>query len=43
MGLIDPQLASMICFIFIPFFANNVETLLVGEILQGCVGPQQRS
>ena len=25
----------MICFIFIPFFANNVQTLLVGEILQG--------
>ncbi|PRQ78071.1 hypothetical protein AAT19DRAFT_9139 [Rhodotorula toruloides] len=28
-------LASMICFIFIPFFANNVQTLLAGEILQG--------
>ncbi|BGP01434.1 hypothetical protein JCM10021v2_005137 [Rhodotorula toruloides] len=27
-------LASMICFIFIPFFANNVQTLLAGEILQ---------
>lgn len=24
----------MICFIFIPFFANNVQTLLAGEILQ---------
>jgi SP family general alpha glucoside:H+ symporter-like MFS transporter len=28
-------LFSMICFIFIPFFAQNLQTLLVGEILQG--------
>jgi SP family general alpha glucoside:H+ symporter-like MFS transporter len=25
----------MICFIFIPFFAGNIQALLVGEILQG--------
>lgn len=25
----------MICFIFIPFFAQNLATLLAGEILQG--------
>jgi SP family general alpha glucoside:H+ symporter-like MFS transporter len=29
------SLFSMICFIFIPFFAQNLQTLLVGEILQG--------
>ncbi|ORY26959.1 putative trehalose transport-related protein [Naematelia encephala] len=28
-------LSAMICFIFIPVFAQNVQTLLVGEILQG--------
>jgi len=28
-------LFSMICFIFIPFFAQNLQTLLVGEVLQG--------
>jgi SP family general alpha glucoside:H+ symporter-like MFS transporter len=28
-------LFSMICFIFIPFFAQNLTTLLVGEVLQG--------
>lgn len=29
------SLAAMICFIFIPFFANSISTLLAGEILQG--------
>jgi MFS transporter, SP family, general alpha glucoside:H+ symporter len=29
------SLFSMICFIFIPFFAQNLQTFLVGEILQG--------
>lgn len=29
------SLFLMICFIFIPFFAQNVETLLAGAILQG--------
>ncbi|KAK4686595.1 MFS transporter, SP family, general alpha glucoside:H+ symporter, partial [Tremellales sp. Uapishka_1] len=28
-------LSMMICAIFIPFFAHNIQTLLVGEILQG--------
>ncbi|WWC59866.1 uncharacterized protein I303_102428 [Kwoniella dejecticola CBS 10117] len=28
-------LSMMICAIFIPFFAKNIETLLIGEILQG--------
>jgi hypothetical protein len=27
----------MICFIFIPFFAQNVQMLLAAEILQGWV------
>jgi SP family general alpha glucoside:H+ symporter-like MFS transporter len=29
------SLAMMIAFIFIPFFAQNLQTLLVGDILQG--------
>lgn len=29
------SLALMIAFIFIPFFSHNIQTLLVGEILQG--------
>jgi SP family general alpha glucoside:H+ symporter-like MFS transporter len=29
------SLSLMICFIFIPFFAHNIETLLVAEIFQG--------
>ncbi|KAH8820691.1 general alpha-glucoside permease [Xylogone sp. PMI_703] len=29
------SLFAMACFIFIPFFAHNLQTLLVGEILQG--------
>lgn len=28
-------LSMMICAIFLPFFAHNIETLLAGEILQG--------
>jgi SP family general alpha glucoside:H+ symporter-like MFS transporter len=28
-------LAMMIAFIFIPFFAQTLQTLLIGEILQG--------
>lgn len=29
------SLSMMIAFIFIPFFAQNIETLLIGDILQG--------
>ena len=29
------QLSLMICAIFIPFFARNIQTLLAGEIIQG--------
>ena len=29
------SLTMMIAFIFIPFFAQNIETLLIGDILQG--------
>ncbi|RFU24014.1 hypothetical protein B7463_g12326, partial [Scytalidium lignicola] len=29
------SLFAMVCFIFIPFFSRNLQTLLVGEILQG--------
>ena len=32
---IIPALFVLIGFIFIPFFAKNLTTLLVGEILQG--------
>ncbi|ORY66948.1 alpha glucoside transporter [Leucosporidium creatinivorum] len=29
------SLSAMICFIFIPFFAKNLTTLVIGEVLQG--------
>lgn len=32
---IIPALAAMVAFIFIPFFAESLTVLLVGEILQG--------